>query len=165
MKLIKLILCSFCILFFSQSIAQTIDLATPKFSNKVILKWSEHALLTTFTYKYSTYVTDFSQAQQFYTANAWWDVQKLLIHQSDVVSKKMIIKAKKLAAPVIKSQDVENKVYTWIVLMPITVTYQTKTARRDETLEITALVAQTLPNIGVKGLAIEAFKGDRVPPQ
>lgn len=109
---------------------QNKPLNTSLFTNNYIMKWSNEAVLKTFTYDYTNYKTNLENTSHYFTPNGWKAFMLSLKNSGNinaVTTKQLMVSAVSTAAPKIIQQGIENHCYVWHVMMPITVVYSSKT--------------------------------------
>lgn len=139
-----------------------IPLNQPNMKSVALLVWANEAAVSVFSYDFVTYRKSLQDASDYFTPDGWKAFMKSLKESRNlerVKSKKLVVSAVATGAPIILSQGIKGKKYTWTVQIPILVTYQSATELKNQNLVVTILISRTQKNIGKRGVGIVQFIG------
>lgn len=140
-----------------------VPLDEPNLSNQAILQWAATAASSLYTYNFVNYRDVFSSNAQYFTRGGY---SAFLNQVSDsrnlgaVTSKKLMLTGVPAGAPVITDASNVDGIYTWTIQVPIVVTYQSLSTKRNASLLLIMQVKRlsTLDSkygIGISNLVVE----------
>ncbi len=140
-----------------------IPLEQPNLSHRAIIQWAATAASSLYTYNFVNFRQIFSSNAQYFT-KAGYDAFLRQVSNSRnlgaVTSKKLMVTGVPAGAPVITAEDNVGGVYTWTIQVPMVVTYQSMSTKRDVSLMLIMRVRRlsTLDSkygIGISNLVVE----------
>lgn len=137
-----------------------IPLNQPNMNSVALLVWANEAAVSTYSYNFVTYRKSLQDASDYFTQKGWKAFMNALKESrilDNVISKKLVVSAVATGAPIILTQGIIRKKYTWKVQIPMLVTYQSATQLKKQSLVVTMLISRTQKNIGNRSIGIYQF--------
>lgn len=141
-------------------ITPLIPLDQPNMPPSTLLQWANSAAIAAYTYNFVNYRQELQSASEFFTPDGWREFVTALESSNNLNSvreKKLVVSAVATGAPVILDQKAINGVYTWIVQMPILVTYQSASATARQTIMVKMTVERISTLNSARGVGISSF--------
>jgi intracellular multiplication protein IcmL len=136
------------------------SLSDPMLAPSEITDWAKTAAISAYSYNYVNYREAFQQLQNQFTANGWKNYEAALrasLTLETVTSKKLIVSAEPTGEPVILERKVERGRYTWVVQLPMLVTYENPNEKTPYPIIVKIRVTR-VPTVDMpKGIAIDSF--------
>lgn len=133
-------------------------------TQRSLLVWANEAATSAFSYNYVTYRHDLEIASNYFTPEAWNAFRLSLEHSKNldkVIKEKMVVSAVAEGSPVILNQFITTNKQTWIVQMPLLVSYQNANVYEKGHYIVTMHIINVPPAIGYRGFAIDQFITER----
>ena len=135
-------------------------LAKPNQSDSAVLQWANQAAVAAYTYNFVNYRSELQAASIFFTPKGWRQFLRSIKASRNleaVKAKKLVVSAVATQAPVILEKRLLNGRYTWRVQMPMTVTFQSASERRQENYIVTMLITRISTLNSPRGIGISQF--------
>ncbi|MDQ2993505.1 MAG: type IVB secretion system apparatus protein IcmL/DotI [Pseudomonadota bacterium] len=135
-------------------------LDVPMVAIPALLQWANQAAIESYTFGFDNYVESLEGAKQYFTPNGWDDFQAALEKSqllSTVIDKKLKVSAVTTGAPVIISQGFIFGIYQWRVQMPLLVTYESASEKKQSKMLVTLVIARVSTRDVLKGIAVTQF--------
>ena len=119
-------------------------LERPNMSEATIIQWATDAATAAYTFNFSDYRRQLGQTQaNYFTSDGW----KAFLKQLDstnllktVLAERLVVSAAVTRAPVVKASGLSRGKYTWVIQMPMVVTYQSSEETRSSNLLVTLTI-------------------------
>lgn len=141
-------------------VSQGTDISEPNLSDSAILSWANSTAVATFSYDSTNYRSEIQKLSGFFTDNGWSQFMSALNKSKNfdaVKNKQLIVSAVVTAPPVILQKGVVNKVYSWQVQMPMTVSYKGASDNTQQNVIVTMQINRTSSVNSPTGVAINQF--------
>lgn len=139
-------------------ITEVIPLERPIQSTTEVLNWAADSLVRSFTLSFANYQQQLSDNRNLFTEPGWTGFEAALSRNKildTVIKQKLVTSAVPNGAPVVVSQGVvESGRYGWRIQMPLTVTYESASARTSQTFNVEAVVVRRPETENPRGLGI-----------
>lgn len=132
------------------SIIQLVPLSTPNLSDSALLAWVAQSTSETLTFGFNDYKRRLQEAQRHFTKTGWAEFTKALqrVGWVDTLeAKNQVLTSVPAQAPVIESQGVQNGIYTWVVQMPMAMTFRAGSNESDTRNITLRLVIVRMPEL------------------
>jgi intracellular multiplication protein IcmL len=144
------------------SIVPIIALDRPMVNRATLLEWVSRSVIAAYNYDFARYRQQFMEAADSFTPAGWNRYVQALNESNNldaVINRKLTVTSTVRTAPVIIDERNAGGVYTWIIEVPLVVTYQSLSERTSENLLVRATVVrrQSLDSRDGSGLAIETL--------
>lgn len=132
----------------------------PIVSNAALFVWASRAVTTAYTYNFASYREQFMRASDAFTDEGWINFIKAIERSNNlpaVAARRLTVTATVRAAPVlVEPPKLERGVLTWVMEIPLSVTYQSGTERTAENLSARTTVVRrrTIQSPDGSGLGI-----------
>ena len=137
-----------------------VPLDQPNLSQSALLQWANTAAIAAYTYDFVNYREALQAASEYFTP-AGWDSFMTALNTSgslqNVISKKLIVSAVAVGAPVVIQQGLLDSTYTWKVQMPMLITYQSASQYSQSTVTVTMLITRISTISTARGVGIAQF--------
>lgn len=143
-----------------------IPLNTPNVSQAAILQWANTAVVAVNTYDFFNYRQQLQSASQYFTDEGWQaylNVLRLSRNLNAVVEKKLVVSAVATRAPVLLRSGLVDGVYTWVVQIPIQVTYQSASEYNQQSQIVTVMIKRISTLVNPDGIGITNYIGADAP--
>ena len=151
----------------SGRIIKLVPLNQPNLSDKAVLQWASEAVVSVYSYNFVNFRRAFQTSKQYFTKSGWTSFLKALSASKNlkaVQDQKLIVSAVLQGAPIVRSEGQLRGRYTWVVQMPVLVTYQSSTDQSTQTFLVTLRIKRisTLDNnygIGISEFIVRQREG------
>ena len=113
-------------------------------STAAIIQWATDAAVAAYTFDFTNYRRQLTYAQKtYFTPEGWSRFLKALDSTNilkTVIKEKLIVNAAVTQAPVVKASGKVRGKYTWIIQMPMVVTYRSSTRSNSVNLLVTLTI-------------------------
>ena len=143
-----------------------VPLNMPNVSQAAMLQWANSAVVAVNTYDFFNYRQQLQAASQYFTDEGWQaylNVLRLSRNLNAVVEKKLVVSAVATRAPVLVRSGLIDGVYTWVVQIPIQVTYQSASEYNQQSQIVTVMVKRISTLINPDGIGITNYIGADAP--
>lgn len=138
-----------------------VPLDRPNMSTATIVQWATDAAVSAYTFDFSGYRRQLSQTQaRYFTSDGWKSFLRALESTKildTVIKEKLIVNAAVTQAPVIKASGVVRGRYTWVIQMPMVVTYQSSNASNSVNLLVTLTVERVSLLDSPRGVGVVGY--------
>jgi len=141
-------------------ITPLIPLDQPNMPPSTLLQWANSAAIAAYTYNFVNYRQELQSASEFFTPDGWRQFIGALEGSNNlnaVIEKKLVVSAVATGAPVILDQKSINGTYTWIVQMPMLITYQSASATARQTVMVKMTIERISTLNSARGVGISSF--------
>jgi intracellular multiplication protein IcmL len=141
-------------------ITPLIPLDQPNMPPSTLLQWANSAAIAAYTYNFVNYRQELQSASEFFTPDGWRQFINALEgsnNLSAVIDKKLVVSAVATGAPVILDQKAINGTYTWIVQMPMLITYQSASASARQSVMVKMTIERISTLNSARGVGISSF--------
>lgn len=124
----------------------------PGISESQVLQWAKNAALAPYNFNYENYEERIANAKQYFTPNAWQEVQTAINQSGDyehIQNYKTSVKAHMNGHARIVKDGLLNKRYTWQIVVPINVNYSGRAITRGQRLNVNLLISRVKNGIKV----------------
>ncbi len=130
-------------------IIQLVPLGRPNMNTSALLSWAAQAAQEVMTFGFDDYQRRLQQSSRFFTRHGWQTfasaLQSARIIES-ITALNQVVSAVPRSAPILTQEGVYNGKFRWIVQLPLSVTYQSGTATRTDSMNVT-LVIDRVPSL------------------
>lgn len=135
-----------------------IPLNQPNVSQSALQQWANTAVIAVNTYDFFNYRDQLQKASDYFTTDGWQaylDELKASRNLNAVIEKKLVVSAVATRAPTILRQGIIDGAYSWVVQIPVLVTYQSASQYSQQSLIVTLMIKRisTLTNPNGIGIA------------
>jgi intracellular multiplication protein IcmL len=137
-----------------------IPLNQPNVSQAALLQWANTAVIAVNTYDFFNYREQLQKASEYFTPEGWQaylNELKASRNLNAVLEKKLVVSAVATRAPTILRESILDGVYTWVVNMPILVTYQSASEYSQQSLIVTLMVRRISTLTNPNGIGITNY--------
>ena len=139
---------------------QKVDLKKVNKSNFDIVVWANLAAVSTYSFNFQNYKSQYNRISSFFIPKTWEKVKKVLNTSgmlSLALANKMIVSAVAVAPVTIMKQGVISGRYHWKVLIPLLVQLYNGNKTIQQKVILKMDIVRVAPPLGVNGLAIMSF--------
>lgn len=132
----------------------------PNQSDESMLQWAGSAAIAAFSYNFVNYREELQASSGFFTADGWRLFLNALEQSNNldaVREKKLIVSAVPISPPVIVRKGYVANRFTWIVRIPILVTYQGGDAYTQQSNMVEMRVTRVSTLNAPRGIGISQF--------
>ena len=132
-------------------------LSEPQMSQGGLLNWVANSVAATFTYDFRNWKNQFDSVRDRYTQKAFSEMMESLKTGSlaMVVEKRYVASCVATSTPIISKEGVLDGVQTWIIKVPIIITYESSEGvENQQTLEAKMIVQRCKTSINPRGVQI-----------
>lgn len=137
-----------------------VPLNSPNLSDSALTSWMAQAATEVMTFGFNDYRPRLQEASRNFTRRGW-ESFTLALQRSRIIemveANQQIATAAPQGAPVILNQRNVAGQYQWTVQMPMIVTYQSGSARRTDSLLVTAIIVRVPRLESPNGVGIEQW--------
>jgi intracellular multiplication protein IcmL len=137
-----------------------VQLGEPNLSDSALTSWMAQAATEVMTFGFNDYRPRLQEASRNFTRRGW-ESFTLALQRSRIIemveANQQIASAAPQGAPVILSKSNATGRHQWVVQMPMIVTYQSGSARRTDTLLVTAIIVRVPRLESPNGVGIEQW--------
>lgn len=134
-------------------------LSKPVVTSNYILQWSSQVVRSVLNLDFAHYQQQLKAAQSNFTDDGWSAFQGAM--QSTLLSavekEKLQVSAVVTGTPIIVSTEVVNGFFTWMVRMPVLLTYTSASASRKQHIYVTVVVRRIPTLNNEKGIQVSGF--------
>ncbi len=129
-------------------------------SDDSVINWGTNAAIAAFTYNYTNYRKEFQSASGFFTGKGW---DNFLIALKDsnnlaaVTKKKLLVSAQLIKKARIVKRGTPKGRYSWLLKIPLLVTYQSTVQFTQQSVEVTMMVSRVSTLNAPSGIGIKIF--------
>ena len=138
-------------------LAPMTPLSEPQMSQGGLLNWVAESVASTFTYDFRNWKNQFDSVRDRYTKKAFSEMMDSLKAGSlaMVVEKRYVAGCVATSTPIISKEGVLDGVQTWIVKVPITITYESSNGiENQQKLDAKMIVQRCETSINPRGVQI-----------
>lgn len=121
----------------------------PNLSKSAVLSWTAQAATEVWTFGFHDYKNRLQEASRNFTRRGWASFTKAL-ERSRIIEmvqeNQFVVTAAPRSAPVVISEGVQNRRYTWTVELPLKLTYQAGSKTRTDNLNVRLKIVR-VPNL------------------
>lgn len=136
------------------------SLSEPVVSNAFLLQWAGLATRAAYNLDFNDYQKELARAHHYFSP-AGWSSFKNALHSAGVLdslqSNKLIMSAVISGPGVILDTEVIHGVYTWLVQLPLLVTYTSANEQKKELLRVSLRIKRAPTLDTAQGLQIDSF--------
>jgi intracellular multiplication protein IcmL len=141
-------------------ITKLYPLSAPNLSDAAVLQWATRASLAAFSYNFVNFRSELQAASGFFTPSGWTQFLNALTESNNleaVKSKKLVVSAVARRTPVIITKGIVNGNYSWVIEVPLLITYQSGSdySQTRDTVSLTVQRVSTLNS--PQGIGISQF--------
>lgn len=132
-------------------------LSEPQMSQGGLLNWVATSVATTFTYDFRNWKNQFDSVRDRYTKKAFSEMMGSLKAGSlaMVVEKRYVASCVATSTPIISKEGVLDGVQTWIIKVPVTITYESSGGvENQQNLEVKMIVQRCKTSTNPRGVQI-----------
>lgn len=144
----------------SGRIIPLVPLNEPNLQDKALLQWASEAVTSIYSYNFVNFRRVFENNKQYFTTEGWTSFLKALTDSQNlkaVQEKKLIVSAVLTGAPIVRSEGQLQGRYTWVVQMPVLVTYQSANEQSSQNFIVTLKIRRISTLDNVYGVGISEF--------
>ncbi|MCD6046948.1 MAG: type secretion protein DotI [Gammaproteobacteria bacterium] len=137
-----------------------IPLNQPNVSQAALLQWANTAVIAVNTYDFFNYREQLQKASEYFTPDGWQaylNELKASRNLNAVLEKKLVVSAVATRAPTILREAILDGVYTWVVNIPILVTYQSASEYSQQSLIVTLMIKRISTLTNPNGIGITNY--------
>lgn len=138
-------------------LAPMVPLSEPQMSQGGLLNWVAESVAETFTYDFRNWKNQFDGVRDKYTKKAFSEMMGSLKNGSlaMVVEKRYVASCIATSTPIISKEGVLDGIQTWIIKVPITITYESSGGvENQQNLEAKMIVQRCDTNTNPRGVQI-----------
>lgn len=135
-------------------------LPRPNVSTRALLSWATLAATATFTIDFVNYEQNIADLRDYFTKRGYESFLNALKENKTLVTineKKLVLSAVPIGQAVVAAEFDENNIHTWIIEIPITVTYLSVSQEEKQEKLVTLTVIQVPTSEASKGIGIERY--------
>jgi len=141
-------------------IMQLVPLNRPNMSTSALMSWAAQSAVEVMTFGFHDYQRRMQNSSRNFTRHGWETftsaLQKSRIMESVEVGQQ-VVTAQPRSTPIIKEEGVRNGKYRWVVDLPLSVSYQSGAATRNDNLML-RMVIERVPSLeNPNGVGIEQW--------
>lgn len=141
-------------------IMQLLPLESPNIGTSALMSWAAQSATEVMTFGFHDYQRRLQQSSRHFTRYGWESfttaLQKSRIIES-IEASQQVVTAQPRSAPILIQEGVFNGKYRWVVDLPLTVTYQSGSASRMDSLMV-RMVIDRVPSLeNLNGVGIEQW--------
>ncbi len=139
-----------------------IPLNMPNVSTASLLEWANTAVIALNTYDFFNYRQQIQSASQYFTDDGWQaylNVLRASRNLNAVVEKKLVVSSVATRAPVLIRSGVLEGVYTWVVQIPVQITYQSASEYNQQNQIVTVMIKRISTLTSPDGIGITNYIG------
>jgi len=128
-------------------IVPLVPVTQPYLSNGEISNFAVEAITSSLTLDFSNYRKSLSEASQYYERPDGWNNFLEALKSSgtlDMITKRRLVSTVVANGATVAQSGVDHGVYSWVVQVPITITYQSSSQQKSET-HLVEMVIKRLP--------------------
>ncbi len=137
-----------------------VPLSEPNLSTPALMSWVTQAATEVMTFGFSDYRRRLQEASRNFTRRGWESFTRAL-QQSRIIevveANDQVLTSAPRGAPVLVQEGVAAGRYRWIIELPMILTYQAGSARRNERLMVTLVVVRVSRLESSSGVGIEQW--------
>lgn len=136
------------------------SLPRPNVSTKALLSWATLAATATFTIDFVNDEKNIADLRDYFTTrgyDSFLAALKATKTLETINDKKLVLTAVPIGQAVVTSEYEENDVHTWIIEVPITVTYLSVSEEEKQEKLVTLTIIQVPTKEASKGIGIERY--------
>lgn len=137
------------------------SLSMPVITQRYLLEWSKTVARSVYSLSFNNISSQLAESSQYFTQEGWQSFQAAL-NESGLVNaiqaKKLILSAVVDGTPVIINQYVQSGRYTWVVQLPLLVTFGSASDIQKRRLFINMTIKRVPDLIAAKGIAVTSFQ-------
>lgn len=138
-----------------------VPFSAPILSSSELLQWAERVAVLAYNYNFNNYPEIMSQLQNYFTSNGWKYYQDALTTSGlldAIISKKLLVTAVTTADPVINDRSYVGGLFSWMVQVPMLVTYESQTEKKSGNLIMNMVISRVPVTLDIpKGIAIQSL--------
>ncbi|MEM9469336.1 MAG: type IVB secretion system apparatus protein IcmL/DotI [Pseudomonadota bacterium] len=122
-----------------------VPLSQPNLSRPALMSWATQAVTEVMTFGFNDYRRRLQESSRHFTGPGWQSFTRALQASKtieNVQSNNQVITATPRGAPVLQSEGVVNGQYQWIVEIPMLVTYESGSQKRNDPLVMTVVIVR-----------------------
>jgi hypothetical protein len=131
--------------------------STPHLSNSAVLSWANEAIVATFSYDFINIEKTKQMISNYYTPSGWkimGEAHNEIGDEISVLKEHLVASAVAVSAPkIIEQKNIENR-YSWLIEMPVLLTFVKDDYMKNNKLLARFLVVRDNPQVHDRGLAI-----------
>jgi intracellular multiplication protein IcmL len=130
----------------------------PIMSTRALLSWARQAAISANTYDFVNYLEAFKHTANYFTERGWQQFRASIEpNVRDVIARGLRVSAVAINAPVVTDQGVLGRRFSWRVVVPILVTYESASAKAQQRLLVNMLIERVSTREIPRGIAIVQF--------
>jgi len=138
-----------------------VPLNRPNMSTATIVQWATDAAVSAYTFDFQGYRRQLSSAEAtYFTPDGWTSFLKALKSTrilDTVIKQKLIVNAAVTKAPVIKASGMVRGRWTWVIQMPMVVTYQSSERSNSNNLLVTLTIERVSLLDSPRGVGVVTY--------
>ncbi|MCD6055972.1 MAG: protein IcmL (DotI) [Gammaproteobacteria bacterium] len=142
-------------------LTELVPLNRPNMSTATIVQWATNAAVAAYTFDFNGYRRQLSETQaQYFTPDGWTSFLKALDTSNilkAVIQDKLIVSAAVTQAPVVKASGIVHGKYTWVIQMPMVVTYQSSAQINSMNYLVTLTIERVSLLDSPQGVGVVAY--------
>lgn len=142
------------------SIMRLYPLYSPMMGPRALRDWATQVAVSAYTYNFADYEERFTETASYFTPKAWSAFYNSLIAANvldDTVTKKLIVSAVASGATVITDRREIAGYWTWLVQVPLLVTYRSGGISQPRDMIINMLITRVPAREVPQGIAVAQF--------
>ncbi|MFH1157380.1 MAG: type IVB secretion system apparatus protein IcmL/DotI [Pseudomonadota bacterium] len=141
-------------------IMQLVPLDRPNMATSALMSWAAQSAVEVMTFGFHDYQRRMQNSSRNFTRHGWETftsaLQKSRIMES-VEAGQQVVTAQPRSAPIIREESIRNGKYRWVVDLPLSVSYQSGAASRNDSLML-RMVIERVPSLeNPNGVGIEQW--------
>lgn len=135
-------------------------LPMPILSPGKLLQWAHKVAIETYTYNFVNYDESLGKLRSYFTEEGWdyfRNALELSGNVNEVVSKKLIVSAVSIGAPVVLERAIIGGRFSWKVQVPLLVSYQSPNEQIQKPIIVMMIISRVPTNKYPNGIAVASF--------
>lgn len=137
-----------------------VALSEPNLSTPALLSWTAQAATEVMTFGFSDYTRRLQEASRNFTRSGWESFTTAL-GQSGTIDlireKRQVVTAVPAGAPILESENLVAGRYQWVVQLPMKLTYQAGSERRQRSIVVRIVVVRVPRLESANGVGIDQW--------
>ena len=140
------------------------SLNEPSLSQAMINNWVSHAALQTHTFDFNNVNDTISESKTYFTPLGYNNyLQAMAFFRDDILKDQLVVSCVLREAPVIQKEFINLDRYTWLVEVPVLLTYSSASvSAKRENRRLTLVLQRVDPSDSPYGIAIAGFRSERI---
>ncbi len=135
-------------------------LSMPILAPSKLLQWAHNVAVEAYTYNFVNYEQMIEQLKAYFTEEGWDYFENALQTTGDlnaVISKKLIVSAVSIGAPVILERMFVGGRFSWKVQIPLLISYQSPNEQVQKPVIVMMIISRMPTNKFPNGIAVASF--------